>query len=480
MRTLIQGGYVVGFDGCQHELIRDGAVVFENDRVIYVGKNYTERVDKRIEAKTSLVSPGFINTHIHSGSNAGDYLLSEVDKKDVFASNYLAHAAPLKGRSIPHHLEDLDTTVRFSMIHTLKGGATSVIDVGGPEKGPAAYVDLMGEIGIRCFTGLRHRDADFYYDREGRLEYDWNEEKGKERFKRAIEFAERFNGANHGRLVAMLFPGQVDTCTPERLGETIKVARSLGVRTQLHAAMNLLEFHAIMRIHRRTPIDYLNQLGFLCPESSLSHCIFLNGHSWTAYPYGDDLKTLADSGASVSYCPLKYLILGVVMESFDRYVQAAINMSLGTDTYPKDMISEMRYAALGSRVAEKSFTAGHPRDVFNAATLGGAKLLGREDLGRLAAGAKADIVVIELQEVALGAVRDPIRTLVESGTGRDVRTVIVDGETLVEYGKYLKTPEAELMTRLQARAEEIWQAVPSWHWSGKMCDELVPPSFTIK
>jgi len=479
MKTLIRGAYVVGFEGGQHEIIRNGVIVVENDRIHYVGKDYQEAVDRTIDAEGCLISPGFINTHIHSGSNAGDYLLTEPDKPDFFGSNYLAHAAPLKGKAIPHHLENLEVTVRFSLIHALKGGATTVIDVGGPEKGPEEYVDLVGQVGIRCVTGLRHRDADFFFDTDGRLDYAWTD-KGRERLEKAVDFAKRFNGAQNGRITAMLFPGQVDTCTPETLRQTKRIADEIGVRVQIHAAMNLIEFHAIMRRYRCTPVEFLYRTGLLGPETSLSHCIFLNGHSWTAYPYGDDLKILADSNTSVSYCPLKYLILGIVMESFDRYVGSGINLSLGTDTYPKDMLSEMRYAALASRVAEKRFTAGHPRDVFNAATLGGAKLLGREDLGRLVKGAKADVVVVDLKKIAFGAVRDPVRALVESGTSRDVRMVIVDGEVLVQDGTYLRTSEKALMEDLQSRADQIWQSVPSWHWSGKQVDDLVPPSFKMK
>jgi cytosine/adenosine deaminase-related metal-dependent hydrolase len=122
-----------------------------------------------------------------------------------------------------------------------------------------------------------------------------------------------------------------------------------------------------MQRERCTPIELLHRLGFLSPDVSLSHCIFVAGHSWLAYPYGDDLKIIADSGASVAYSPLKYLKLGIVMESFDKYRQAGINMGIGTDTFPKDIISDMRYAALASRVADKSFP--HPRDVLTPSLL---------------------------------------------------------------------------------------------------------------
>jgi 5-methylthioadenosine/S-adenosylhomocysteine deaminase len=63
MKAIIQGGYVVGFNGTEHEIFKDGVVVFEQDRIIYVGKNYAESADKRIDARGCLISPGFIGTH---------------------------------------------------------------------------------------------------------------------------------------------------------------------------------------------------------------------------------------------------------------------------------------------------------------------------------------------------------------------------------------------------------------------------------
>jgi 5-methylthioadenosine/S-adenosylhomocysteine deaminase len=242
----------------------------------------------------------------------------------------------------------------------------------------------------------------------------------------------------------------------------------------------LFEFHTVMQRERCTPIELLQKIGFLSPDVSLSHCIFVSGHSWLAYPYGDDLKIIADSGASVAYSPLKYLKLGILMESFDRYRQAGINMGIGTDTFPKDILSDMRYAAIASRIADKSFLAGHPRDVFNSITLGGAKMIGRDDIGRLAKGAKADIAIVNLRDLAFGAVHDPIRSLMETAVGRDVRTVIVDGETLVDKGKFLRIDESELLDKVQAKGEQVWDSVSQWHWTGKGIDEVVPPSFRMR
>jgi 5-methylthioadenosine/S-adenosylhomocysteine deaminase len=480
MKTLIRGGYVVGFDGKEHEIIKDGVVVFDGDRIDFVGKEYSRPVDKTIDARGCLVSPGFIDTHFHSGINASDYVLNDSTKTDFFAANYLAHGGPTREGAKHAHLKDVDIGQRFSLIHLLKSGVTTTFEIGGPGGEPQPFVDMINEVGIRCYTGPSYKNVSFFHDREGRLEYDWNDERGSEGLKKAVEFAKRYNGACNGRLSAMLFPGHVDSCTPILLMETRKAAKEIGVRVQIHATINLFEFHTVMQRERCTPIELLHRIGFLDPDVSLSHCIFISGHSWLAYPYGDDLKIIADSGASVAYSPLKYLKLGIAMESFDRYRKAGINMGIGTDTFPKDIISDMRYAALASRVADRSFMSGHPRDVFNAVTLGGAKMLGRDDLGRLQEGAKADITIVNLRDMAFGAVRDPIRSLMETAVSRDVTTVIVDGETLVDNGKYLRLDEEEFLEKVQAKGEQVWNSVSRWHWTGKSIDEVVPLSFRVR
>ena len=106
-------------------------VVFDGNRIEFVGKNILQPVDKKIDAKGCLVSPGFIDTHFHSGINASDYILNDSTKTDFFASNYLAHGGPTREGAHAAHLKDVDIGQRFSLIHVLKSGVTTTFDIGG-------------------------------------------------------------------------------------------------------------------------------------------------------------------------------------------------------------------------------------------------------------------------------------------------------------------------------------------------------------
>src|SRR5262249_17298499 len=158
---------------------------------------------------------------------------------------------------------------------------------------------------------------------------------------------------------------------------------------------------------------------------------------------------LADSGATVAHAPYKYAKMGLMLESLSRYRELGINVGLGTDTFPEDLVSEMRLAWMMNRFADGNFRVGKPHDVFDCATLGGARALGRDDLGRLTPGAKADLLVINLSGTHFGAVRDPIKSLVECGSAQDIETIVIDGQTVVDNRVPQTVDEAALLAAIQ-------------------------------
>src|SRR6266568_1275282 len=97
MRTLIRGGWVVGFDGRSHRLIRDGTIVFEDDRILHVGQTFQGEADTTIDATGMLVMPGLINTHLHLGTNAPHAFFLDELKADYFGANFYAYSVPKRG-----------------------------------------------------------------------------------------------------------------------------------------------------------------------------------------------------------------------------------------------------------------------------------------------------------------------------------------------------------------------------------------------
>jgi cytosine/adenosine deaminase-related metal-dependent hydrolase len=474
MKTLIHGGDVVAHAAGSHRLLRNGALVFEDDRVTFVGRAFAGPVDRRIDATGQLVIPGLVNIHCHADVEAGGRLIADVGRRDYFHTGFLNYYGARKGAKSLGPRQDPDVGGRFAMAEMLRNGCTTVVDIGVAAE---SHARIAGELGLRAYLSPAYKSAEYVVDAAGRLSYEEHEAEGVAGLERAREFIRKHAGAHDGRIQGMLFPYQVDTCSPALLRATRQAADELGVGIEIHAGQNLLEFHEILRRHTMTPVEYLADTGLLGPDAIVGHCIISTAHHLAALPAGRDLEILAQTGASVAHCPLVFARRGNALESFAKYRRAGINVGLGTDTYPRDLISEMRWASNLCKIVERDFTLATAADVFSAVTLGGARALRREDLGRLAPGAKADIVLIDMRSFRMGPYRDPIKALVQCGTADDVDRVIVDGKTVVEGGHVVGLDETALLAQAQAEADRLWSTVPEWHWQGLTADQLSPQSF---
>src|SRR6266545_5041219 len=229
MRTLIEGGWVVAFNGTGHEVYEQGSVVYEDDRIVHAGGPYAGAADTRLSARGKLVSPGFINTHVHTAGNAGDYLLLDMAKNDYRTSNYMSFAAPLKGKMPPPPPAAVAAIRTFVFLHALKNGTTTTIDVGGLRGDWDGYARLVDDLGVRVYGSPPFRDRDTYMDAQGRLTYDEDVAVGRERLREAVGFVKSFDKTANGRLRGMLNAAQVETCTERLLREGRDAARELDV-----------------------------------------------------------------------------------------------------------------------------------------------------------------------------------------------------------------------------------------------------------
>jgi 5-methylthioadenosine/S-adenosylhomocysteine deaminase len=424
--------------------------------------------------------PGFINTHVHTSGNGGDDLLLDMANNDYRTSNYMSFAAPLKGKMTPPPPEAAAALRTFVFLHALEQGTTTIIDVDGQRGDWEGYVRLVDQLGVRVYGSPPFRDRNTFHDAQGRLHYDYDAALGRQGLKDAVAFIRSYDGAAQGRLRGMLNPSQVETCSEPLLRACKDAARELDVPVHTHAGGNLIEFQRIMDEYRKTPIQFLADIGFLDARALIGHGVFTTAHPWTHYPFGDDLRALAERGATVGHCPYKYAKMAITLNSFQRYLDAGVNVAIGTDTFPMDMVAELRWASILAKIADANYQAGQARDVFNAATLASCKFLRRDDLGRLAPGAKADIVLINIDHLGAPVYTDPIKVLVDAACGRDVDTVIVDGKILVQGGRTVQIDEDEVYAKARQVTQSFWSDVPKWRWDGAGVDRIIPPAFPIR
>ena len=156
-----------------------------------------------------------------------------------------------------------------------------------------------------------------------------------------------------------------------------------------------------------------------------------------------------------------------------------MNLALGTDSFPPDLIRGMDYGNNLAKLLTGTKYAGSAADYFRAATLGGAHALGRADLGRLAPGAKADLIIVDLSKLRTGPIDDPIRTLLMNAGGADVRTVIINGRTVMADGVIPGLDMTAFKARGQAYFDKLKEAYPERDYQQRPIDKLFPASFRV-
>jgi 5-methylthioadenosine/S-adenosylhomocysteine deaminase len=145
MKTLIQGGDVVAYHEGSHRLLRGGALVVENDRIVFVGRRWAGPVDRRIDATGQLVIPGLVNIHCHADVEAGGRLVADCGRRDFFHAGFLNYnAAPPGVKNLPAR-QDPWIGGRFALVELLRNGCTTVVEIGAsaeehaPGSSPASW-----------------------------------------------------------------------------------------------------------------------------------------------------------------------------------------------------------------------------------------------------------------------------------------------------------------------------------------------------
>ncbi len=473
--VLREADWVVAWDEAEqaHVYLEQADVAFRDGEIVFVGKAYAGPAARKIAGAGRMIVPGFVNVHSHPTSEPGNKGVLEELGSPRLGQSSLYEFMPVF-RIAP---EAATAATQVAVSELLKSGVTTLVDLSGVRPG---WADDLARTGIRAVLAPMYRSASWRTRDGNSVDYQWDEKAGERAFADALAVVDEARRHPSGRVSAILAPSQIETCTEGLLKESLQEARRRGIPLQLHAAQSIVEFNEIVRRHGVTPIEFLERIGLLGPDLVIGHGIFLNDHPQLHWPHADDFARLRASGASVAHCPTVFARRGIALNTLGRYRDAGIVVGLGTDTFPHNMIDEMRLACYAARVLAGDFRAASTAHAFDAATIGGARIVRRPDLGRIAVGCRADFSLVDTTHPYMRPVHDPLRSLVYSASERAVRDVYLEGEQVVRDGEVLTIDiEAALETLRRAQAATL-ATTAERDWAHRTVDEMSPRVFPVR
>ncbi len=427
MRTLLVNAIVVTMDD-RGTILAPGRVLLEGSRILRVEEDRGARpgADRIVDCEHGILIPGLINGHTHAAMVAFRGYADDLPLKE-WLERYIW---PLENARVTPDL--IRRAVALAAEEMLLAGITTYVDMYFFQDEAA---EVLAEMGIRAYLGEGIIDGPTPAGRSP-----------EEQFRRARDFIERWG--DHPLIRPIMAPHAPYSCSERTLREANEMAQAYGIHLQIHLAEDRWELDQFQKERGMTPVRYLAELGLIHPRMSGAH---------VNYVTKEDIHILRDLGGHVVHNPESNMKLATGICPVPEYLSAGVNVALGTDgavsNNDLDLFGEMRAASFLQKIHHKDPARLPAREVFWLATRGGARLLGREDLGQIAPDKKADLVLIRTdrphlwnlipQDTGLHApdgvhgLPNVYSALVYSVRAEDVRHVWVNGELRVEDGVYI-------------------------------------------
>ena len=456
-----------------HTYLKNADLVFCGSRITFIGHDYSGPCDHEIPGKGRMIMPGLINIHSHlSGGPLDKGTFDEVGTAALWGNALYTYSQLLRADS-----RAVKPGAIIALSELMKSGVTTVVDNSGYYE---EWIELLVDSGVRAVLAPGFRQARWINVADHRVDYEWDPQAGRQGFRQALETMDAVKKCGCDRISGLIFPSQADTCEADLLIEAHAAAVDRGLPFQTHASQTMQEFSEMMRRHGKSPVQWLDSLGILDEHTILGHCIYLDHHSWTPLNTRDDLPLLAERETTVAHCPTVFGRTGMTMESFGEYVRAGVNLGIGTDSFPYNMLEELRHVGIYARITTGNVHDLTTADVFNAATLGGAQALLRDDIGRLAVNAKADIVIVDSEHPLMRPGREPLRNLINVAAERAVKDVFIDGRQVVANGDVLTLEYESSLNEMDAAQIRSIRKVPELDFQNRTLDQLAPMTFPVR
>lgn len=446
-RLLIEGCEIVATMDDGGTEIAGGSILVEDGRISWVGggrpPGSTQDVE-RISGNGCVAVPGLVNTHHHLYQT-----MTRVRAQDRGLFDWLVELYPVWAGL---NEEWVRAGARVGLAELALSGCSTSTDhhYVFPSRGGdllAAEVDAAREIGLRFHPCRGSMDLGVS---AGGLPPDEIVETTDDALARTEEAIERFHDPAPGSMLRVgVAPCSPFSVTERLMRESADLARRFGVRLHTHIAETLdEERHCLERFGRR-PLEMLEEWGWLGSDVWLAHCVQLDEK---------DVRRIAETSTGAAWCPTSNLRLGSGIAPARALLDAGARVGLGVDGSASndsgDLLAEARQAMLVSRVRDGA-AALSAREALQVATRGGAACLGREDVGSLEVGKRADIALFPVDGLAFaGADVDPVAGLVFARPGR-VRHLVVDGAAVVRDGHLANADETEIAREGHAVARRI-------------------------
>ena len=435
----------------QRREIADGAV-FARDNVIEAVGATSElpaTADEVIDAHDQVVIPGLVNTHHHMYQT-----LTRACVQDNELFGWLRGLYPIWARLTP---EMVRVSTQTAMAELLLSGCTTSSDhlyiyPNGVRLDDS--IEGAAQIGMRFHAA---RGSMSVGESQGGLPPDRVVESEPAILKETQRLIERWH--NPGRFAMQRIV--VAPCSPfsvsrELMRDSAVLAREHGVSLHTHLAENDNDIAYTREKFGCTPAEYAESLGWVGPDVWCAHCVKLDAAG---------IALFARTGTGVAHCPCSNMRLASGIAPIRAMRDAGVNVSIGVDGAASNdaghMLGEARMAMLLQRVAHGPVTgpsAMSAREALEIATLGGAKVLNRDDIGALAVGMAADIVTVPLDHVGMaGALHDPLAALLFCQVPR-VQHSIVNGRVVVRDGQLATLDLPVLVEKHNALAAQLVNA----------------------
>ncbi|MBN1476613.1 8-oxoguanine deaminase [Candidatus Sumerlaeota bacterium] len=247
-----------------------------------------------------------------------------------------------------------------------------------------------------------------------------------------------------------LAPCSPFSVTEDLMRETARLARDRGVRIHTHLSETADEDAYCLETYGKRPVALMEDLGWIGDDVWFAHCVMIND---------DEVRLFAATGTGVAHCPASNMRLGSGIAPIPRLLAAGAPVGLGVDgsasNDSSNMLGELRLALLLHRVTGGADAIGVD-DVLWMATRGGARVLGRDDIGSIEVGKAADLALFNVDCIGhAGAVHDPIAGLLLCGDSSIADCVVCNGETVVEEGQLVRADEGGIVEKANAIARGL-------------------------